>query len=95
MPLIIGEWKLILHFLKTILRSISIFPVGAWVKISSGEIGNVVRINEDTPMRPVLKICYNREGYPLPESRILDLSKQLLIHVERCIELDEIKKEEM
>ncbi|MGB2630625.1 MAG: HD domain-containing phosphohydrolase [Candidatus Omnitrophota bacterium] len=83
------------HFLKTLLRSISIFPVGSWVKISSGEIGNVVRISEDTPMRPAIKICYNREGYPLPESRMLDLSKQLLIHVERCIDIEEVKKEGM
>ena len=80
------------HYLKTILRCISIFPVGTWVKLSSGEIGNVVKINEETPMRPVLKVCYSREGRPLPESRILDLSKQLLIHVERCIDIDELKK---
>jgi HD-GYP domain-containing protein (c-di-GMP phosphodiesterase class II) len=80
------------HYLKTMLRCISIFPVGTWVKLSSGEIGNVVKINEETPMRPVLKVCYNREGRPLPESRILNLSKQLLIHVERCIDIDEVKK---
>ncbi|MFQ5952958.1 MAG: HD-GYP domain-containing protein [Candidatus Omnitrophota bacterium] len=82
------------HFLKVMLRHISIFPIGAWVRISSGEVGNVIRVHENVPMRPVLKVCYDREGNPLRESRLLDLSKQLLIHVECCIDIKELQKEE-
>ena len=74
------------HFMKAILRYISIFPVSMMVRLSSGEYGRVVRVNEDTPMRPVVEAIFDRQKKPLPERRILDLSKQLLIHVQNCVE---------
>ena len=79
------------HFVKTMLRCISIFPVGSWVRISTGEIGEVVRTNPDTPMRPVINIVFDRNKNRLEETRMLDLSKQFLIHVEHCIDPDEIE----
>jgi HD-GYP domain-containing protein (c-di-GMP phosphodiesterase class II) len=80
------------HFVKTMLRCISIFPVGSWVRISTGEIGEVVRTNADTPMRPVINIVFDRSKNRLEETRILDLSKQFLIHVEHCIDPSEIEE---
>ncbi|MDD5633940.1 MAG: HD domain-containing protein [Candidatus Omnitrophica bacterium] len=73
------------YYMKAMLRYVSIFPVGSWVKISSGEIGNVVRTNEDSPMRPVISISFDRDRKIIPEPRIMDLSKQLLVHVEHCV----------
>ena len=79
------------EYMKALLKYISIFPVGSWVKISSGEIGTVVKINEDTPMRPIIDIVFNREKKRFKESHILDLSKQLLIYVEHCINPEELE----
>jgi HD-GYP domain-containing protein (c-di-GMP phosphodiesterase class II) len=78
------------HFVKTMLRCISIFPIGSWVRISTGEIGEVVRTSPDTPMRPVINIVFDRGKKRLGETRLLDLSKQFLIHVEHCIDPNEI-----
>ncbi|MCK4851893.1 MAG: HD domain-containing protein [Candidatus Omnitrophica bacterium] len=78
------------HFMKAMLRYISVFPVATWVKISSGEIGVIVRINEDTPMRPVVNVIFGRDGNRLPGARSLDLSKQLLIHVDKCISREDL-----
>jgi hypothetical protein len=77
------------HFLKAILRHISIFPVGSWVKISTGDVGEVIKTNKDTPMRPVIRVTYDRNQKRLPGPRLIDLSKQLLIHVEKCVETSE------
>ncbi|MGB3241876.1 MAG: HD domain-containing phosphohydrolase [Candidatus Omnitrophota bacterium] len=79
------------YFLKVLLRQVSMFPVSTWVIISTGEIGKVVKINENTPMRPVIKIAYDRERRSVTE-RLLDLSKQLLIHVNRCMDPEELEK---
>ncbi|MEA3488857.1 MAG: HD domain-containing phosphohydrolase, partial [Candidatus Omnitrophota bacterium] len=81
------------YFMKAMLRYISIFPVGSWVRISSGEIGNVVRPNEVIPMRPVLSVVFDRKGVKLGNPRMIDLSKQLLIHVEECIEPEMLEVE--
>jgi HD-GYP domain-containing protein (c-di-GMP phosphodiesterase class II) len=79
------------YFLKVLLRHVSMFPVSTWVIISTGEIGKVVKINENTPMRPVIRITYDRERRQVTE-RLLDLSKQLLIHVNKCIDPEELEK---
>lgn len=79
------------HFLKAILKYISIFPVGSMVRLSSGEYGVVVRANEETPMRPFVMVIYDRQKKPLPEERLIDLSKQLLIHVQSCVDKKELK----
>ncbi|MDP8299332.1 MAG: HD domain-containing phosphohydrolase [Candidatus Tantalella remota] len=78
------------HFMKAMLRTISVFPVGSWVKLSSGEIGTVLRTNEATPMRPVIKVVFERNKNPLPVERIMDLSKQLLIHLVECVNPEEL-----
>ncbi|GEM_PF-3368373 len=74
------------YFMKALLHHITMFPVGAWVKINSGDIGKIVRTNPEKPMRPVVDIVYNRKGKRLPEPRLMDMSKQLLVHVEQCID---------
>lgn len=78
------------HFMKALLRYVSIFPVGTFVALSTGEIGEVAMTNKDTPMRPVVKVSCDRRGSALCRPRVVDLSKQLLIHVDRCVGSDEI-----
>ena len=80
------------HFLKEILRSVSIFPVGSWVKLSSGEIGSVVSTNENIPMRPLVRVIFDRGGNRLSAERMMDLSKQLLVHVENCVEAEGLEE---
>ncbi|MBD3425630.1 MAG: HD domain-containing protein [Candidatus Omnitrophica bacterium] len=79
------------HYVRTMLKCISIFPVGSWVRISTGEIGEVIETNPNTPMRPLLNVVYDRNRRKLQEERKLDLSKQFLIHVEHCIDPNEIE----
>jgi HD-GYP domain-containing protein (c-di-GMP phosphodiesterase class II) len=81
------------YFLKVMLRHISMFPAGTFIRISSGEIGDVVKVNERMPMRPIVKISLDREGRLINE-RLLDLSKQLLIHVDKCIDPEELKRKQ-
>lgn len=80
------------HFMKALLRYVSIYPVGTWVGISTGEVGEVIMTNKDTPMRPTVNVTYDRQGKSLVRPRIVDLSKQLLIHVDCCVESGEIGK---
>ncbi|NQT33011.1 MAG: HD domain-containing protein, partial [Candidatus Omnitrophica bacterium] len=79
------------YFLKALLHQLTMFPVGCSVKLSSGEIGEVLRTNPDTPMRPVIKLTFDRDKNPITNGRVLDLSKQLLIYVEKCVVPSELE----
>jgi HD-GYP domain-containing protein (c-di-GMP phosphodiesterase class II) len=79
------------HYIKALLKHISIFPIGTLVRISSGEVGRVIKTNEATPMRPVINVIYDREGRRREQARTVDLSKQLLIHAEHCVDKNDLE----
>ena len=74
------------HFMKALLKVVSIYPEGTFVKISSGEICKVIETNKDKPMRPIVDLVYDNTMKPLATTRQLDLSKQMLVHVVKCVE---------
>ncbi|MBD3296778.1 MAG: HD domain-containing protein [Candidatus Omnitrophica bacterium] len=79
------------HYIKALLKHISIFPIGTFVRISSGETGQVIKTNEATPMRPVISVMYDRDNRKREEARTVDLSKQLLIHAEHCVDKNDLE----
>lgn len=75
---------------KSLLQQFSLFPVGTWVKLTSGEIGEVVRSNPRFPLRPAVRIIIDQSGQRLREPRELDLSGSPLIHVGEIVDSMEI-----
>ena len=71
---------------KSLLNQFSLFPVGTWVKLTSGEIGEVVRSNPRFPLRPAIRVMVDQGGLRLREPRELDLSQSPLVHVGEIID---------
>ncbi|WP_447972478.1 HD-GYP domain-containing protein [Nitrospira sp. Kam-Ns4a] len=71
---------------KSLLQQFSLFPVGTWVKLTSGETGEVLRLNPRFPLRPVVKIMIDQAGQRLREPREIDLSASPLVHVAEIVD---------
>nr|MBI3612168.1 HD domain-containing protein [Nitrospirota bacterium] len=71
---------------KSLLQQFSLFPVGTWVKLTSGEIGEVFRSNPRFPLRPAVKIIIDQGGQRLREPKSLDLSGSPLVHVAEIVD---------
>lgn len=71
---------------KSLLQQFSLFPVGTWVKLTSGEIGEVVRLNPRFPLRPAVKVMIDQGGQRLREPREIDLSASPLVHVAEIVD---------
>jgi HD-GYP domain-containing protein (c-di-GMP phosphodiesterase class II) len=71
---------------KSLLQEFSLFPVGTWVKLTTGEIGEVVRSNPRFPIRPAVKIVIDQSGQRLRTPRELDLGGSPLIHVSEIVD---------
>lgn len=71
---------------KSLLQQFSLFPVGTWVKLTSGEIGEVFRSNPRFPLRPAVKIVIDQSGQRLREPKDLDLSGSPLVHVAEIVD---------
>lgn len=85
-----GKKAFNVRFLKLFIEAISIYPLSSWVKLSSGEIAQVIAINKSSLLKPSVKIYFDKEGarLELGKEKIIDLSKQPNIYVKEQL-LDE------
>ena len=49
------------------------FPVGTWVRLSTGHVGLVTEVHPEAPDRPVLSVVRHEEKGPLPQPLRVDL----------------------
>lgn len=70
---------------KTFLNTFSFFPVSTVVRLSSGEIAQVVSINEGHPFSPRVRVLFTSSGQPNKEGRVIDLIKDSCISIAREI----------
>lgn len=67
--------------------NIAAFPTGSGVVLSSHEKGLVIKQNNSMPMRPVVKIIYDKNGKLLSEPYEIDLLEQLTLFITKTCEL--------
>jgi len=68
------------EILKALVEQLSVFPLGTTVRLSTGEVGTVVKVNCRYPLRPVVKVD-EKNGGDGPVSRQVDLSLTPLVSV--------------
>jgi HD-GYP domain-containing protein (c-di-GMP phosphodiesterase class II) len=73
------------HFDPEIVRSfikyIAIYPVGTGVMLSTGERGQVVRVNKAVPTKPVVRVVFDSANERVDNSPEIDLSKDQGIYI--------------
>ncbi len=70
--------------LKALIESISLYPIGTYTQLNSGEIGMVIRIHSRLPLRPIVNIEMDMHGRELPPRQV-DLRAQPNLTVEKCM----------
>ncbi len=76
-------------FLKCLIDAISLYPVGTYVQLNSGDIGQVIHVHQRLPLRPVVRLTLDRHGNGIVP-RTVDLSAQPNLMVERCMYPEDI-----
>ncbi|HHU52283.1 MAG TPA: HD domain-containing protein [Firmicutes bacterium] len=79
------------HILKAFISVMAIYPIGSLVKLNTGEIAKVIRVNKNQPFRPVIKVLFDRNGNKLDEPlRInLDDDRNNVIHIKDNLSAEE------
>ncbi len=70
--------------LKALIESISLYPVGTFVQLNTGEIGQVITIHNKFPLRPVVHINMDRHGNVIAK-REVDLRQQPNLMIKKCM----------
>jgi len=72
--------------LKCLIQQFSVFPLGTRVQLNTGEIGEVVELNPQYPLRPIIKVYMDPGHVALREPRVQDLSKTSLVHITEVLQ---------
>ena len=67
--------------IKALLSEISVFPPGTVVRLNTEEIGRVVAVNRNHPLRPRVEIMADVKGQRLPSPKSVDLSEAPFIYI--------------
>src|SRR3989441_4290754 len=74
------------RILKCLIQQFSVFPLGTRVRLNTGETAEVVELNPQYPLTPVVKVHKDQHGLSLKDARTLDLSKSSLVHVTEIVQ---------
>jgi len=80
--------------LKALIESISLYPVGTYVQLNSGDVGLVIQVRPRLPLRPLVLIKLDSQGGEVPQ-REVDLQGQPNLMVQSCMyeeNLSELKE---
>jgi HD-GYP domain-containing protein (c-di-GMP phosphodiesterase class II) len=69
------------HLVKALLAEISVFPPRTVVKLNNGEVGRVIAVNRNHPLRPKVEIFADARGSRLAVPKILDLSEAPFLYI--------------
>lgn len=71
---------------KEFVNQISFFPLNSRVKLNDRSVGRVVNTDPNFPLKPMVKIVRDSLGNGLRETRIVDLSKEILLYITGSID---------
>nr|MDW8081429.1 HD-GYP domain-containing protein [Candidatus Calescibacterium sp.] len=76
-----------LQVVTTMVRHIAPYPVGETVRLTTGEIAVVIRLNEGLPIRPVVRVIRDPNGQLLEKPKDVDLMKELTVAIVGTMEI--------
>ena len=61
-------------YLQEFIKILGIYPIGTLVRLHTNEVAVVVETNAENPMKPRIRVVFDREGNRLPKAIEINLS---------------------
>ncbi|MBI4639865.1 MAG: HD domain-containing protein [Candidatus Tectomicrobia bacterium] len=71
--------------MKVFINRMALFPVGSFVFLSTGETAQVIEAHLDSPLRPLIRVVFNKKGEPLRFRKVIDLKRRGSIKIVRPV----------
>ncbi|MCK9169433.1 MAG: HD-GYP domain-containing protein [Treponema sp.] len=78
--------------IKALLYSLSLFPIGAYVYLINGKIGQVTDVNPDNPKNPLVQLLREKESDGTPKTVQTNDTDKKIVRVLSRQELDDVMK---
>ncbi len=74
------------EIVKALVEQLSAYPLGTLVRLTTGEVGTVVGINAEFPLRPIVEVAADASQGTGPDKRRIDLSLSPLVSIIETVE---------
>lgn len=75
--------------LKIFLSRMSVYPIGSMVRLNDESVGIVVGSMPQKPLRPMVKLVFDRDGNRLKETRMVNLLEEISLFIVKALEEEE------
>jgi hypothetical protein len=76
------------QLLEAISRTLTAYPPGSLVRLSTKELARVVAVNEEAPLRPVVEILCDKSGRKPAKPAVCNLRERPEIGIAQCLSAD-------
>jgi HD-GYP domain-containing protein (c-di-GMP phosphodiesterase class II) len=90
-----GKSLFLTRVLRAFMNEISLYPVGAYVKLNDGSLGEVISTEKNQPLRPHLKILHGFRGNSADTRTVIRLSEHPLLYIKETVSTREGKPESL
>ncbi len=80
------------QMVKALVAQLSLYPIGSWVRLNTGEVGRVTGANKDSPSRPIINIILGPDGERLKEAKRLNLLQHHYISIKEALDEEELEE---
>lgn len=85
----------LIRVLKALIKELSVYPVGSFVQLNTKEVAQVIKVNKNFPILPIVDVYLDVSGNRLSEIKRIDLAQEPLIHIKKAVDIFEMGKAEL
>jgi HD-GYP domain-containing protein (c-di-GMP phosphodiesterase class II) len=71
---------------KSLVEALSLYPPGSFVRLSSGDVGRVVAVNQGLPTRPKVKVLVDAQGQRLPSPKVINMATHPVLYISDAVD---------
>lgn len=71
------------RYIKALMNAVTVYPLGSYVQLNTGEKGRVLATNRKNLMRPTVELLWNARGGRLGSPKTVDLSESPFLFVSK------------
>lgn len=80
-----GDFYYDSEIIKLFTHSLSVYPLGSIVRLTTGEIGIVINVRKNKGPRPIVMVYYNRVNKPLSSPKEIDLGVNRTVFIKEIL----------
>ena len=80
------------NLIKVSLEEIGLYPIGSYVRINNGAVGQVIATSKTYPLKPTIKLIFNSQGNAVSEETIINLGDHPVLYVSEAIHKGELSR---